>query len=246
MTQSTGSGSNMIQLEHEINYLRDLYLEMHQLVRKQMGLTQKAVIKHDMKAAEEVILNERRVNNYELNVDEEVEKFLALHQPVAGDLRIALAILKMSGNAERIGDHAFKICSLLYDDMMSLNDKIIDKLKINDLFEEIDLMMQNVARAFVLEEVDLAKTVFDQDKMLNKMNKKMPERLEKYGQKEKDETISNLILVSTVIGKLERTGDLIKNLAEEIIFYIESEFVKHRKRNRKIRKKMEKAEDDNN
>jgi len=226
----------MIQLEHEISYLKSTYLEMHDLVRNQVLKTKKAVLERNKEIAQEVIRRERKVNMCEVNIDEEVEKFMALNQPVATDLRIAIAILKMSGNLERIGDHAYKISCLMYEDEMSLSEKIIKQLKIERLFDEIDQMMANVAEAFVKQDVKLAKAVFKQDRVLNRMNKKVPERLSKYALKEKKETIGNLIMVSNLVGKLERTGDLIKNQSEEIIFYIESELIKHKKKNKRIKK----------
>ena len=228
----------MIPLEYELSRLKGLYQEMFDLVRAQIALTKDALVNNHHITACEVMKKESRVNFYETTIDKECEDFLALHRPVASDLRFAIAIIKMSGNLERIGDHAYRVCSFMCDEQMKLNEKIIEQVKLLELFNEIDQMLMNIQEAFEKKDVKIAQKVFKQDKLIDKVNKKIPKIIEKYLKKNKQETISNLILVSRAVGKLERTGDLIKNIAEEIVFYLESDVIKHRKKNKKIRKRF--------
>jgi phosphate transport system protein len=232
----------MIPLEYEISRLKTLFTEMHELVREQVNSTRLAFLNNDISVACEVMRKESRVNFYELTIDKECEDFLALHRPVASDLRLTIALIKMSGNLERIGDHAYRVSSFMCDHEMKLTDKLKEQIKLVEIFDEIDHMMANSMESFAKHDVNLAKKIFKQDKLLNKINKKMPKLGEKYAKKHKEETISNLILLSRAIGKLERMGDLIKNNAEETIFYIESIVLKHKKKNKKIRKRFDMAE----
>lgn len=225
----------MIALEYEIDHLKNIYFEMVELVRDQMALTREALLTNDCDVANDVMRREGRVNSYELTIDRECEDFIALQSPVASDLRMALAILKMSGNLERIGDHAFRICSYVFEEKMVISKNLIKLLNITDMFDEIDKMLENVVEALEKSNSKLAKTVFKQDKTLDQINKKVPYLLQEYLKNSKDK-VSNLILISGTIGKLERTGDLITNIAEEIIFYHESKVVKHRKRSKKLKK----------
>jgi phosphate transport system protein len=228
----------MIILEKEINRLKTLYMEMHEVVRGQVRFTRDALEANDADIAIEVLRNEGRVNFYENTIDRECEDFLALHRPVASDLRLTIAVLKMSGNLERIGDHAYRICSYLSDKELLLNKKILEQIKLIELFDVIDMMMVNASVSFEKKDVKLAQLVFKQDKTLDKVNKKIPRLMEKFAKKHKEEPISNLVQISRVVGKLERMGDLIKNISEEIIFYIESSNIKHEKKNKKIRKRF--------
>lgn len=225
----------MIALEYEIDHLKNTYFEMVELVRDQMALTREALLTNDSDVANDVMRREGRVNSYELTIDRECEDFIALQSPVASDLRLAIAILKMSENLERIGDHAFRICSYVFEEKMVISKNLIKLLDVTDMFDEIDKMLENVVEALENSNSKLAKTVFKQDKILDQINKKVPYKLEQYLKNSKDK-ISNIILIAGTIGKLERTGDLITNIAEEIIFYHESKVVKHRKRSKKLKK----------
>ncbi|QQS50797.1 MAG: phosphate signaling complex protein PhoU [Bacteroidota bacterium] len=227
----------MKPFEYELENIRTLLLEMLDLVKDQIHLTKEALLTNDHDLSGEIMRKETRVNAYELSVDREVEDFLALQAPVATDLRFAIASLKISSNLERIGDHAYQISGLVYEEKMKLNKELVELLHIPTLFDEIDDMMINVTDALVNSDIQLAKKVFKQDKTLDKINKKLPGLLQEYHLKKK-ESIENLLLLARTIGKLERVGDLIKNIAEEIIFYYESKVLRHRKKNKKIARKF--------
>lgn len=228
----------MKAFEYELENLSDLIFEMFELVKDQMHLTKEALLTGDQDLSCEIMLKEKRVNSYELSIDRECEDFLALQTPVASDLRFTMAVLKMSASLERIGDHAYRISSFVFDDLMKLNKQIVELLQIPTLFDEIDDMLTNVIEALETGDLKLAKKVFKQDKTLDKVNSKLPKLLTEYHEKH-DGSIENLILLSRTIGKLERVGDLAKNIAEEVIFYYESKVIKHKKKNKRIEKKLE-------
>ena len=227
----------MIPLEYEIDRLKDFFLEMVELVRDQLTLTKEAVLTGDSEAAAEVMRKEGRVNSYELNIDRECEDFLALQAPVAMDLRLVMAILKMSASVERIGDHAYRISSFVYEDELKLGKALIEKTKMPDIFDDIDEMLVIVSEAFEKGDAKLAKQVFKKDKIISKINNKIPQIMQEYFKNSKEDIVQ-IILASRIVGKLERAGDLITNIAEEIIFHIESKVVKHKKRNKRIKKKF--------
>jgi phosphate transport system protein len=228
----------MKPFEYEIENIKTLIFEMFELVKDQMHLTKEALLTSDHELSGEIMRKEKRVNSYELSIDREVEDFLVLQAPVATDLRFAIAVLKIASSLERIGDHAYRISTLVFDEQLKVNKELVELLHIPTLFDEIDDMLINVIESLEKGEIELAKKVFKQDKTLDKINKKLPKILEDYYSKKKNLDLSNIILLSRVIGKLERVGDLAKNIAEEIIFYYESEVIRHRKKNQKISKKL--------
>lgn len=234
----------MKAFEYELESLSDLLFEMLDLVKDQIHLTKQALLTNDHDLSSEIMLKEKRVNAYEISIDRECEDFLALQNPVASDLRFTMAALKIAGSLERIGDHAYRISSFVFDDLMDLNEDLIEIIQLPVLFDEIDLMLENVNDALESGELEVAKKVFKQDKKLDKLNKKLPALLEEYVSKNKS-SISNIILVSRTIGKLERAGDLIMNIAEEIIFYYESKVIRHKKKNKRIEKKLEGKKSEN-
>jgi phosphate transport system protein len=227
----------MIPLEYEIDRLKEIFQEMMELVRDQLALTKEALLTGDTETAAEVMRKEGRVNSYELNIDRECEDFLALHSPVATDLRLVIAVLKMSGGLERIGDHVYRIACMVYDEELKLKKDLINRIQLPELFDDIDEMLGIVAEAFEKGDGKKAKQVFKKDKIIDKVNKKIPGIMKEYLKDSKDD-IENVILVARVIGKLERTGDHIKNIAEEIIFHSESKVIKHKKKNKRILKRL--------
>lgn len=227
----------MIPLEYEIDRIKTICFEMIDLVRNQLALTREALVTGDHDPACEVMRKETRVNAYELTLDRECEDFIALHTPVASDLRLAIAMIKISGCLERIGDHAYRISSFVFEDKMSFSKELVQLIDLTGLFDEIDEMLENITQAFEKGDIKTAKLVFKQDKKLDRINKKLPALMQGYLKHNKD-SVSNVILVSRTVGKLERTGDLITNMAEEIIFHIESKIIKHKRRDKKIRKRF--------
>jgi phosphate transport system protein len=228
----------MKPFEYELESLSDLIFEMFELVKDQMHLTKEALLTGDQDLSSEIMMKEKRVNAYEISVDRECEDFIALQTPVASDLRFTIAALKISGSLERIGDHAYRISSFVFDDLMKLNKELVELLQIPTMFDDIDDMLINACDALESGDIKLAKKVFKQDKTLDKINRDIPKLLGEYYKKD-NYNIQNIILLSRTIGKLERVGDLAKNIAEEVIFYYESKVIKHKKKNKRIEKKLE-------
>lgn len=230
----------MKPLEFEIDKIKELTYEMIDLVREQITLTKDALFTGDQELSSEIMRKEKRVNALELALDRECEEFFAMHNPVASDLRFGIAVLKISGNLERIGDHAYRISSFVFDSLMTVDKDLINICSLDVLFDEIDSMIENAAEAFETGDIKLAKKVFKQDKVLDKVNSTAHELLSVYA-KDHCENLNNLFLTSKLVSKLERVGDLIKNIAEDIIFYHESKVVKHKKKNKRIDKKLDNA-----
>jgi len=227
----------MKPIEFEIEKLKNLTFEMFELVRSQILLTKDIIITSDHDLSSEVMRKEKRVNAIEISLDRECEEFLAMHNPVASDLRFAISIIKITGNLERIGDHAYRISSYVFDDIMKLNSELVKIASISSIFEEIESMLNHVIESLETGDSTIAKKVFKQDKVLDKVNKKLPQLLIDYI-KEHPDDMNTLFLLSKTVSKLERVGDLIKNIAEEIIFYHDSKVVKHKKKSKQIDKKL--------
>ncbi|MDA3892836.1 MAG: phosphate signaling complex protein PhoU [Salinivirgaceae bacterium] len=227
----------MKPFEIEIENIKKITFEMLDLVKDQISLTKEALLTGNQELSCEIMRKEKKVNAYELSIERECEEFLAMQHPVASDLRFTISILKITGNLERIGDHAYRISSFVFDDLMKLNKELITMSSLHTLFDEIDTMLDHVNLALEVGDSQLAKKVFKQDKILDKVNKSAHKLLSEYA-KTHIEDLNNLFLLSKTVSKLERVGDLIKNIAEDILFYHDSKVVKHKKKNKRIDKKL--------
>ncbi len=221
-------------MENEL-YQRDLLsqsiLEMLNLCTSQFKKSIEGFINNDIDLAEEVIHREQRANVLDLKIEKDCERYLALFNPVAIDLRYIMAIYKFTNELERIADHAYRISKYVveYDDVVSKT--LFEVLDFGLLVQNINKMIDNVYDAFENENIKSARKVFKFDKAIDKINSNSFIVLEE--EVKKDITIvSQSFRLISVMKKCERVGDLLKNIAEEIIFYKEAEVLKHRKKKR--------------
>ncbi|HKJ07055.1 MAG TPA: phosphate signaling complex protein PhoU [Flavobacteriaceae bacterium] len=219
----------MEQANYQKDILTQALQDMLQLSINQFEKAMEAFLNNDADLAEEVIYKETRVNALDLKIEKDCERFLAMHQPVAGDLRYIMAVLKINYELERIADHAFGISKYVVEDELYLSEDLLTKLEFNGLVETINTMIDFIYDAYENENIKAARKVFKKDKILDKINTNAFKILEE--EINKDVAITNQALkLLSVIKKCERVGDLLKNIAEEIIFYQEAEVVKHRKK----------------
>lgn len=218
----------MSHLETELRLLNDDILEIMYLVKTQLEKGRKALVNFDKELAHDIIANERRVDALELKIDRDCENFLALFNPVAVDLRFVIASLKINSDLERLGDHADSIARYILEYGHPIDEKIIKKMRIDEMYEAAINMLSNVFSAYIAEDTEKARKVFAKDQLLNEINEQAAKTTGKLIQKDPDNVQLYLYLFS-IIRKLERVGDLTKNTAEQLVFYIEAKVLKHKK-----------------
>lgn len=225
----------MSHLDLELQQLKTEAIKMWSLVNLQLEKGKDSLLKLDKDLAREVILSERRVNAYELKVDRDCENIFALFNPVAIDLRFVLAVLKINNNLERTGDIAEGIAKFVMNVDENFDKKLLEITRVVEMFEAANNMMCSVLEAFDKEDTSLARKVFQQDELLDEINLNASSIVAQYI-RENDASIENALYVLSIIRKLERIGDQAKNMAEEIIFYMEAKVLKHRSKTEKNQK----------
>lgn len=218
----------MSHLETELRLLNDDILEIMYLVKTQLEKGKKALVNFDEELAHDITANERRVDALELKIDRDCENILALHNPVAVDLRFVIASLKINSDLERIGDHANSIANYILDYGKPIDEKVIKKMRIIEMYDAATQMMSNVFSAYIAEDTEKARKIFSKDKLLNEINEQAAKNTAKLIENDVKNIRLYLYLFS-IIRKLERVGDLTKNTAEELVFYIEAKVLKHKK-----------------
>ncbi len=216
----------MTHLEVEIKRLKTEMFEMFELVQLQMKKTNEAILTFDREMAREVNFNEKRVNALELKIDKDCENIFALFNPLAIDLRFVLAVLKINYNLERIGDIADGISRYVVETNNPFDIELLTVTRLNEMFVMSIQMLDDVKKAFDHEDTKLARGIFQKDDLLDEINANANKVIESFIKSNPDKTAQALHIIST-IRKLERTGDQIKNVAEEIIFYMEAKVLKH-------------------
>lgn len=218
----------MSNLDNEVKILKDNILELMFLVKNQLEKGQKALEHFDEELAHEITENEKRVDSLELTIDRDCENLLALYNPVAVDLRFVMAAFKINSDLERIGDHANSIAKYILDFGKEMEDDAIQKMRVDEMYATSLKMMSNIFNAFITEDTELARKVFKLDKTLNQINREVSGIAAELIRSDIEE-IQNYLYLFSIVRKLERVGDLTKNIAEEFIFYIEAKVLKHKK-----------------
>lgn len=222
----------MTHQEEELKKLREEIIEIWQLVSDQLKKSLAAFVKMDKELASEVLITEKRVNAMEVKIDRDCENFFALFNPVAVDLRFVLAVLKINTNIERIGDIAAGIAKFVTRSNAQGISIIIERTRTLEMFEEACDLVDDTLNAFESENGQLARGVFKRDELLDEINRSATGSIATIIRENPDHIEYCLNLLSA-IRKLERAGDQCKNIAEEIIFYIEAKVLKHTPKDQK-------------
>ena len=214
-------------IESELLLLKKEIDEMWTLVYSQLERSGEAVLTLDKELAQRVMVRERRVNAFELKIDSDIEDIIALYNPVAIDLRFVLAMLKINSNLERLGDFAEGIARfVLHSDEPVLDADLLSRLRLNEMEARVLEMLELAKRALNEEDIELATAVFGKDNLLDEINAESTAILSDYIITH-PETAHTCLDLLGVFRKLERSGDHITNIAEEIVFYIDAKVLKH-------------------
>ncbi|MBO8464415.1 MAG: phosphate signaling complex protein PhoU [Bacteroidetes bacterium] len=214
-------------IDTELKLIQSEVVRMWTLVYDQIGRTKQAVLGLDKNIAQQVSIRERLVDAFELKIDSEIEDFIALYTPVAIDLRFVLAMLKINNDLERIGDYAYSIARFVREtDAVELDAELVRRLRLEQMFSVVLEMMSGLKQS--LEEMDPAHavSVIAMDDTLDEVKSASDGILVEYAKKDSD-AIPLLMGLGSIFRKLERAGDHLTNIAEEIVFFIDAKVIKH-------------------
>jgi phosphate transport system protein len=214
-----------VQLQREIEKLKGRILTLSALVEERVRLAVKAIIQQDEALARQVIDGDAEIDQMEVDLEEECLKVLALHQPVAIDLRYIIAVLKINSDLERIGDLAINIAErvpFLHD-----LDFIPFPLHLDAMAENAQAMLHSSLDALVGMDKDLAYRVMAADDAVDTQHSEMYAKVEAAIRRDV-RNISSLMPLLGISRNLERIADHATNIAEDVIYMISGEIVRHK------------------
>ena len=216
------------QFDSELSALSTRVLEMGGLAETQVAQSVAALVQLDAAAAHAVLVQEGLVNRLDVEIDRDLSSIIARRQPTARDLRLLIAISKMVGNLERIGDEAVRIARAVGRVMGSV-DGAGARLPVTDLNFGAGLATQQLRQAldaFARLDTAAAVAVLKADDELDQEFDGLLRKLITY-MMEDPRTISGAIDLVFVAKAVERIGDHAKNLAEVVIYVVEGTDVRH-------------------
>lgn len=225
----------MQQIDIEIGHLKSKLIEMWNLVGVQLQKGKESLETSNKELATEIIKLGPKVNNYDVKIDRMCENLFALFTPVAVDLRTVLAVLKINANLERLGDTAEGIAFFVKKQDEIIDPVMVENTQVLFMYDEAIKMFFDCQKAFIENDTLLAKELIKRDKVLNRIYRKSDNIVLSFLKTAPEKTKQGFILLS-IIKKLERIGDQVSNISEEIIFYREAKVVKHRGKKKKKKK----------
>jgi phosphate transport system protein len=208
----------------EIENLKKLILSLSAKVEDNVYKAVQSLTERDSSIADEIIKSDPGIDDTEVTIEEECLKVLALHQPVAGDLRFIVAILKINNDLERMGDLAVNIAERAM--FLATREKPDIPLDLPLMAEKTKAMMKKSLDSLMKQDAKLAHEVLETDDEIDAMNREMYARIQD-AIRRKPEQIESLIHLLSCSRHLERIADHATNIAEDVIYMIDGVIVRH-------------------
>jgi len=210
--------------QQELNKLKESLLQMAGLAERAISNAVEALVKRDTPLAEKTMGADEKINQMELRIDDMCLKLLALHQPMAADLRFITSAMRINTELERIGDQAVNIA----ERVISLNQEpqLKPYMDIPRMAEITQSMVRDVLDAFVNGDAQLARSVCERDDQVDGLNDQVFRELLTYMMGDSSVVFPAFELI-LVAKNLERIGDHATNIAEDVIYLVQGQDVRH-------------------
>ncbi len=213
-------------LQKELESLKKYILSLGAMVEERVRKVIKALENRDSEIAEEVVNSDWEVDEFEVSIEEECLKILALHQPVAVDLRFICAVIKINNDLERIGDEAVNIAERVA--YISKRPFVTIPVDYALMAEKTENMLKQSLDSLVNLDADLANKVRLDDDDVDDIHVENYDKV-KAAIKVQPERVGALINLLQISRHLERIADHATNIAEEVIYMVEGVIHRHKK-----------------
>lgn len=212
-------------LQKDMEKLKKELLLLGSMVTQAVNKATVAIVDRRAELADEVINGDDLINDKEVSIEGDCLKILALHQPVAADLRFIIVALKVNNDLERMGDLAVNIAERAA--YLSRKEPIAAALDFPHMVEGVNKMVRDSLNALISQDTKLARKVLMMDDEIDEYNRDMYITLQDL-MKQNPETIKRAVHLLSTSRHLERIADLSTNIAEEVVFMVDGESIRHR------------------
>ena len=209
----------------ELEKLKKMILALGAMVEDRVYQATLAIETMDIGISQRIIISDQDIDDREVEIEEECLKILALYQPVAVDLRFIVAVIKINNDLERIGDQAVNIAERVAT--MSKQDRCDFFFDYSNMAKKAQFMLKQSLDALVNLDIDLALEVVTLDDSVDNIKRDAYDRI-KAAMADHPHQIGYLINLLLVSRHIERLADHATNIAEEVIYLVEGEIVRHK------------------
>jgi phosphate transport system protein len=215
-------------LENRLNLLNEMFLNYCTQIEENVQLATQAFLKTDAKRVQDVIDNDYKIDQLEIEIEEECLQIIARYQPLARDLRFIIGILKMNNDLERIGDLAVNIVKKVI--VFKNNETSLSQQKntfnLTQMIDETLHMLNKSIESFIKKDPALARDVCQLDDKVDGLKREM-KVLVLHEMKESPDQMEQLVSILKNSSHLERIADLATNIAEDVIYWVEGDIIRH-------------------
>lgn len=215
-----------IHFQRELTHLRKQILTVGATVESAISNAITALLNRDVRMAEQVIAGDRDVDRMEIEVEEECLKILALHQPVATDLRFIVAVLKMNNDLERMGDHAANMAKKAR--FLARHDPQPWPPEIETMAQRTKEMVGDSLEALINQNTEQARRVWLADQEVDRFKRQIADELRQRLLTGEVAGRDALLKMLDIPRHLERIADLATNIAEDVVYMAEGAITRHR------------------
>ena len=213
-----------VHLQRQIDGLKQKILFVGTLVEEAIAKAISALIRRDGALARAVIDDDSEIDQMEVDVEEEVLKILALYHPVAADLRFVIAVLKINNDLERMGDLAKNIAKRVI--FLTKCDRFDLPADFRGMASRTQAMVKQCLDALVNSDTSLARKVRQDDDEVDDMRRTIQDQITRQICQHPDRT-ECLLRLTSVARHLERLADMATNVAEDVVYMVDGEIVRH-------------------
>jgi phosphate transport system protein len=214
------------QFDAELNSISTNVLEMGGLVEAQLHQAIYALVHMNLEAAEKVLENEGQINQMELRIDHEIISTIGRRQPTARDLRFLMAISRATQNLERAGDEIERMARMVKSIIKSGSPRNLPTSELRVAADLAAAMLRKTLDSFARLDTTMAVTIIKEDDEIDDEYNGFLRKLITY-MMEDPRTISPSLDLLFLAKSIERVGDHAKNIAEQIIFIVKGEDIRH-------------------
>lgn len=212
--------------QRALEQIKKMVLSLGAVVEESLHMAERAITDYDVDIAQKIIAMDREIDDMEVELEEECLKALALHQPVAADLRFLVAVIKINNDLERIGDEAVNIAQRVQ--ILSDQSENTFRFDYTPMTSKVTYMLKTSLDALVNMDLDLAYRVLTLDDEVDKMHTVSYDII-KEALKTRQGRVGYFINLMLISRHLERAADHATNIAEEVVYMVEGDIVRHTK-----------------
>jgi phosphate transport system protein len=212
-------------LQREVEKLKNKILALTARVEDVVHKSVRSVVERDVKLAQEIVHGDAAIDQVEVDIEEDCLKLLALYQPVATDLRLIIAVLKINNDIERVGDLAVNIAELTL--FLCAEPPIDMPFGFTEMCSKALEMLKGSLDALMQQDVQLARRIRAEDDEVDDWNRDMYAKVNAATREDPDH-LERLQSYLSVSRHLERIADYATNIAEDVIYLTEGQIVRHK------------------